>query len=101
MIDITSVEELNSILQANETVLIDFYADWCAPCKMMMPVLESLSKELPCTIVKINIESLPDLAKSMGIRSIPTLKLFSNNEEVATKTGALSKTQIIALIDQV
>ena len=100
MIDIQTTEELNSILQSNETVLIDFYADWCAPCKMMMPVLEELSNNDSCTIVKINIEKHPELIKEMGIRSVPTLKLFSNNEEVATKTGALNKTQLIALIEQ-
>lgn len=74
-----------------ELILVDFYADWCGPCKAMMPILEELEN---IQILKINVDLFPDLASSYGIMSIPTLILFKNGKELDKKVGLINKSNL-------
>lgn len=96
MIQIESREQMEGIIENNTIVVMDFYADWCGPCKMLLPVLERVSIELEDVVFcKINVDNLGDLAKERGVRSIPTLKLIKNGTEVSTKVGASSESDLI------
>ncbi len=78
------------------TVLVDFYADWCGPCRMLGPVLEEVSKERPdVKILKVNVDTFGVLAQQFSVHTIPTMKLFKNGEAVATKVGYLAKTPLL------
>ena len=81
--------------------VVDFWAEWCGPCKMIAPILEEVAKEYAgkVTIGKLNVDENPDTSPKYGIRGIPTLLLFNKGAVVATKVGALSKTQLIEFID--
>jgi thioredoxin 1 len=89
------------VLQADKPVLVDFWAEWCGPCKMIAPVLEEVSVAYAdkLKIVKLNVDENNAVAAKFGIRSIPSLLLFKDGQVVATKVGALSKSQLTAFID--
>jgi thioredoxin 1 len=95
----TSFEE--DVLKAKGLVLVDYWAEWCGPCKMIAPSLSELSNTYQgkATIAKLDVEANPETAAKYGIRGIPTLMLFKDGQVQATKVGALSKTQIAAFID--
>ena len=76
-------------------VLVDFYADWCGPCRMILPFLEEIQNELNIDIVKVNIDNSPDIASQYEVMSIPTLIIFKNGEPVSTNVGAASKARLI------
>jgi len=86
----------NDVLKADGLTLVDFWAEWCGPCKMIAPILDEVAGEYEgkLTIAKLNIDDNPATAPKYGIRGIPTLLLFKNGEVVATKVGALSKGQL-------
>ncbi|MBK1726861.1 thioredoxin TrxA [Halorhodospira neutriphila] len=89
------------VLQSNTPVLVDYWAEWCGPCKMIAPILEEIAGEYGdrLKIVKLNIDENPETPPKYGIRGIPTLMLFKNGNVEATKVGALSKSQLTAFID--
>ncbi|MEW8499888.1 MAG: thioredoxin TrxA [Candidatus Thiodiazotropha taylori] len=91
----------SDVLQSNQPVLIDYWAEWCGPCKMIAPVLDEIAKEYgdKLKVVKLNIDENPNTPPKYGIRGIPTLMLFKNGEVEATKVGAVSKSQLVAFID--
>lgn len=88
------------VLQSDKTVLVDFYADWCGPCKMMAPVVEALAVELADTAVigKLNVDENEEIAMKYGVMSIPTLIVFKNGQAVNKKVGVQSKEAIVSMI---
>lgn len=92
-------ESFEKLKNSNTPVLIDFYADWCGPCKMIAPVLEEISKEQPELIIaKINVDELTEIAIQYGIQSIPTLMVMENGEIVNKAVGFRTKEQILELL---
>ena len=91
----------HEVLKSDEPVLVDYWAEWCGPCKMIAPVLEEIAAEYAgkLKIAKLNIDDNPETPPKYGIRGIPTLMLFKGGNVEATKVGAVSKSQLSAFID--
>jgi thioredoxin 1 len=90
------------VLQSAQPILVDYWAEWCGPCKMIAPILDDISASYDgkLKIAKMNVDENREIPAKFGIRGIPTLMLFKDGQLAATKVGALSKAQLIAFIDQ-
>ena len=90
------------VLQPGTTVLVDYWAEWCGPCKMIAPILDEVAGAYQgkLQIAKMNVDENREIPAKFGIRGIPTLMLFKNGQLAATKVGAMSKAQLTAFIDQ-
>jgi thioredoxin 1 len=101
IIHITDASFEQEVLQSNTPVLVDYWAEWCGPCKMLAPALDQIASEYQgrLKVAKLNIDENQSTPPKYGIRGIPTLMLFKNGNVEATKVGALSKTQLAAFID--
>lgn len=99
---IINKNEFESTIQ-NGVVLVDFFATWCGPCKMLGPVLEDLSKDYEgkATIVKVDVDQDQDLAMKFGIMSVPTMIIFKNGEAVKTLQGFMAKNQLASALDSI
>ena len=98
----TDAEFQNDVLQAGKPVLVDFWAEWCGPCKAIGPALEEISDQLgdKLDIVKLNIDENPQTPMQYGVRGIPTLLIFKSGEVVAEKIGAMPKSQLESWISE-
>ena len=100
-VKVTDSSFQSDVLDAEKPVLVDFWADWCGPCKMIAPALEEISNELgeQVTIAKMDIMENPEVAGRMGVQSIPLMVLFKNGQPVAQKLGAAPKSQLKSWIE--
>ena len=91
------------VLSSDVPVLVDFWAEWCGPCKMIAPILDEIAGEYAgkVKICKVDVDANPEVPGKFGIRGIPTLILFKDGNAEATKVGALSKTQLVEFLDEV
>lgn len=101
IVHITDASFDGEVLKAEKPVLVDFWADWCGPCKMIAPILDEVSKDYAAKlkVAKLNIDENPATPPKYGIRGIPTLMIFKSGNVEATKVGAVSKSQLTAFID--
>jgi len=92
-------ENFNDVKNSDKTVLIDFFADWCGPCKMMSPVVDQIAEECPEYLVgKINVDDEPELAEAFGVMSIPTLVVLKNGQPAAKSVGFKPKNEVLELL---
>lgn len=94
-----NANELNKLTAGNKTVLIDFFAEWCGPCRMVSPIIDEISKERDdITVCKVNVDDSPELAASFEVVSIPTLVVMKNGSVTNKSVGAIPKEQILAML---
>ena len=102
-IDVNEENFDSVVMNSDKPVLVDFWAEWCGPCKMLTPTIDALAEEYKDTssIVKINVDDSPAIATKYGIRSIPSILLFNNGDVVEQRVGAVSKDELAGMLDKI
>jgi len=100
---VTDASFSDDVLESGDVVLIDFWAEWCGPCKQIAPALDEIAKDYEgkLTVAKVNIDENPETPGRYGVRGIPTLMIFSGGEHIATRVGAAPKSQLAAWVEEV
>ena len=91
---------LDELVAGDGVVLVDFYADWCGPCKMLEPTVETLARETPAAVAKVDVDANQSLAAQFGVRGVPTLVLFADGEQVEQVTGVRGEAELRSLIER-
>ena len=97
-IHISGQAQLDEVVAQHDVVLTDFYADWCGPCQMLEPTVETLAAETDATVAKVNVDANQQLAAAYGVQGVPTLILFADGEQVEEVVGLLGEDQLRSLI---
>lgn len=98
---ILNKDNFNLATNSEKTVLLDFYADWCGPCRMVLPIVEQIAEENPQYFIgKINVDEQPELAQEFGVSTIPTLVVMKNGKVIEQSVGAKQKAQILAMLEE-
>ena len=103
IVNLTDASFNAEVLKADLPVLVDFWAEWCGPCKMVAPLLDEIADEYTgkLKVCKLDVDANTEVAQKLGVRGIPTMMLFKGGNAEATKVGALSRTQLVELVDSV
>jgi len=99
-VHIESADHLDELVSTNDVVLVDFYADWCGPCKMLAPTVEEIAAETDAVVAKVDIDELQDLAKDNGVRSVPTLQFYAGGEQAERVVGVQNKEDLVAIVEK-
>ena len=101
ILKLTDAEFENQVINSKKPILVDYWAEWCGPCKMIAPVLEEVAEDLSDKVLigKLNVDENSQTPPKYGIRGIPTLMLFKNGEVVGTQVGAISKSDLVSFIE--
>lgn len=95
---VTGTDHLDELVSTNRVVLVDFFADWCGPCQMMEPAVESVAADTDALVAKVDVDENPDLAATHGVRSVPTLVLFADGEVAERAVGAQQEDRLRDLV---
>mgnify|MGYP000627335178 CR=1 FL=1 len=99
-IHVESVEEFSTVTTDHDVVLVDFYADWCGPCKMLEPTVAAIAADTDAAVAKVDIDAQQGLAAQYGVRSVPTLLLFADGEQVEQVVGAQNESNLRSLVER-
>ena len=99
-VHVESAQHLQELVEEYDVVLVDFWAEWCGPCKMLEPTVEELAAETEAVVLKVDIDEHQDLAREEGIRSVPTLQFYADGEQVKRVIGVQDKADLEAIIEQ-
>lgn len=98
VIDINNENFEKEVMQSDKKVFIDFYANWCGPCRMMMPIVEELSEEVDVKFVRVNVDVNEEISRQFGIMSIPTFVVMEKGKEIDKKIGSASKEELLEML---
>jgi thioredoxin 1 len=98
-VHVESEEHLQQLVADNDVVLVDFYADWCGPCKMLEPTVAEIAAETDAVVAKVDIDALQTLAKNEGVRSVPTLQFYAGGQKDERFVGVQSKDDLVAHVE--
>ncbi|WP_134672363.1 thioredoxin [Halorussus marinus] len=99
-VHVESVEQFSEITSGDGVVLVDFYADWCGPCKMLEPVVASVAETTPATVAKVDVDQHQGLASQYGVRSVPTLVVFADGEQVEQLVGMQDEQSLTRVVER-
>jgi len=100
-IHVTDESHFEELINSNSVVLVDYYADWCGPCKMLEPTVEEIAAETDAAVLKVDIDELQEFASSKGIRSVPTLEFYHNGESVDRVVGVQDKDDLLDALEEI
>ena len=99
-VHVESEDQMQDLIAESDVVLVDYYADWCGPCKMLEPTIEEVAAESDATVLKVDIDALQELAQSRGIQSVPTLEFYADGEQAERVVGVQEKENLLTTIDE-